>query len=52
MIVVAEKLTEELMSKALRSIEQRGQIRDCTKSIEDGADSEQGAAAEADEPRR
>ncbi len=52
MIVVAETLTENLIEKALRCIEQRGEILDCTMAIEEAATAEQGAPAYADKPRR
>ena len=47
MIVVADTLTEELIANALRSIELRGELLDCTMPIDDGETSEQGASADA-----
>jgi len=52
MIVVAETLTENLINKALRCIEQRGKILDSTMAIDETTTAEQGAPADAGKPHR
>ena len=53
MIVVSETLTEDLISKALFSIEKRGEILDCTMAINDSEPTEhQGTPTDTDKPHR
>ncbi|MDP6546552.1 MAG: hypothetical protein QGH60_21445 [Phycisphaerae bacterium] len=52
MIVVAETLTEDLITKALHCIEQRGEVLDCTMAIDETTTPEQDAPADAKRPRR